>query len=129
MSGFNCCFLTQIEASQETSKLVWYSCLFKNIPPFSLIHTVQVFSVVNEAEVDVVLEFPSFLYDPMDIGNLISGSSAFNTSSLNIWKFLVHILLKPSLKDFEHYLVIMSSEWNCKGPQRAFLSAFCQVRI
>ena len=66
-----------------------------------MIHTVQVFSVVNEAEVDVFLEFPSFLYDPMDTGNLISGSSALNKSSSNIWKFLVHVLLKPSLKDFE----------------------------
>jgi len=101
MSSSNCCFLTHIEASQETSKLVQYSCPFKNFPPFAVIHTVQVFSVVNEAEVDVVLEFPSFLYDPMDTGNLISGSSALNKSSSNIWKFLVHVLLKPSLKDFE----------------------------
>ena len=69
-----------------------------------MIHTVKGFQVVNEREVDVFLEFPCFLYDPMDTGNLISGSSALNKSSSNIWKFLVHILLKPSLKDFEHSL-------------------------
>ena len=78
-----------------------------------MIHTVKGFSVVNEAEVDVFLEFPSFLYDPMDIGNLISGSSAFSKPSLYIWKFLVHILLKPSLEDFEYDLASMWSELNC----------------
>ena len=82
--------------------MVWYSNLFKNFPQFVAIYTVKGFSIVNEAEVDVFLEISSFLYDPMDIGNLISGSSAFSKSSLNIWKFSVHILLKPSLKDFEH---------------------------
>ena len=69
-----------------------------------MIHTVKGFSVVNEAEVDVFLESSCIFYNPMDIGNLISGSSAFSKSSLNIWKFLVHVLLKPSLKDIEHYL-------------------------
>ena len=73
---------------------------------FVVIHSVRDFSIVSEAEVDV-LKFPSFLYDPMGIGSLISGSSALNKSSSNIWKFLVHVLLKPSLKDFEHYLAIM----------------------
>ena len=72
-----------------------------------MIHTVQVFSVVNEAEIDVVLEFPSFLYDPMDTGNLISGSSALNKSSSNIWKFLVHVLLNPGLEHFEYYFASM----------------------
>ena len=78
-----------------------------------MIHRVKRFSVVNEAEVDIFLEFPCFLYDPMDDGNLISGSSAFSKSSLYIWKFLVHILLNPSLTDFEHYLASMGNDRNC----------------
>ena len=84
--------------------MVWYSHVFKNFPQFVVIHTVKGFSVVNEAEVDVFLEFLCFLYDPTDVGNLISGSSAFPKSSLYIWKFSVHLILKPSLKNFEHYL-------------------------
>ena len=83
--------------------MVWYSALFKNFPQFVVIHTVKGFSVVTEAEVDVFLDSLAFC-DPMDIGNLISGSSAFSKSSLNIWKFMVHVLLKPSLENFEHYL-------------------------
>ena len=98
MSGSNCCFLTCIQVSQETGKVVWYSHLFKNFPQFAVIHIVKGFSIVNEAEVDVFLEFPCFLYDPVIVGNLISGSSAFSKSSLNIWKFSVHILLKPNLE-------------------------------
>ena len=78
-----------------------------------MIHTVKDFRVVNETEVDVFLEFPCFFYDPADIGNLIFGSSAFPKSILYIWKFSVHILLKPSLKDFEHYLPSMCNECNC----------------
>ena len=106
MSGSNCCFLTCIQVSQETSKVVWYSHLFKNFPQFVVIH------IVNEAEVDVFLELPCFLYGPMNVANLISGSSVFSKSSLYIWKFSVHVLLKASLKDFEHYLASM---WNeCK---------------
>ena len=84
--------------------MVWYSHLLKNFPQFVVSHTVKGFSVVNEAEVDVFLEFSCFFYDPRDVGSLISGSSAFSKSSLYIWKFSVHILWKPSLKDFEHYL-------------------------
>ena len=80
---------------------------------FVVIHTVKDFRIVNEAEVDVFLELSSFFYDPTDVGNLISGSSAFSQSSLYIWKFLVHILLKPSLKDFEHDLASMWNEHNC----------------
>ena len=83
--------------------MVWYSHLFQNFPQLIVIHTVKGFSVVNEAEVDVFLEISCFFYDPMDVGNLISGSSDFSKSSLNIWKFMVHILLKPGLEDFEHY--------------------------
>ena len=83
--------------------MVWYSHLFKNFPQLVVVFIVKGFRVVNEAEVDVFMEFSSFFYDLMDIGNLVSGSSAFCKSSLYIWKFSVHILLKPSLKDFEHY--------------------------
>ena len=87
--------------------MAWYSHLLKNFPPFVVIHIVKGFSVVNEAEVDAFLEFPCFFLDPMDVGNLISGFSALSKSTLNIWEFLVYVLLKPSLKDFEHYLASM----------------------
>ena len=87
--------------------MVWCSHLFKNFPQFVVIHTVKGFSIVNEAEVDVFLDFSCFFYDPMDVGNLISGSSTFSKSSLYIWKFSVHVLLKHSLKNFEHYLAGM----------------------
>ena len=97
MLCFNCCFLTSIQVSQEAVKEVWYSHL---LPQFTVIHRVKGFSIINEAEVDIFLEFSRFFYDPRDVGNLTSGSSAFSNF---IWKFLVHILLKPSLKDFEHY--------------------------
>ena len=82
--------------------MVWYSHLFQDFPQFVVIHTVESFRVVNEAEVDVFLEFCCFFYDPTDVSNLISGFSAFSKSNLNIWKFMVHVLLKPGL-DFEHY--------------------------
>ena len=87
--------------------MVWYSHLFKNFPQFVVIHTVKGFSTVNEAE-DVFPEFSTFLYDPVNVGNLISGSSAFTKTSLNIWKFSVHVLLKPSLDNFEHYFASVS---------------------
>ena len=83
--------------------MVWYAHLFQNFPQFIVIHTVRVFGIVNKAQVDVFLELSCFFDDPMDVGNLISGSSAFSKSSLNIWKFTVHVLLKPGLEDFEHY--------------------------
>ena len=109
MSGSNHCFLTSIHISQEAGKVVWYSHLFKNFPQFVVIHTVKGFSIVNEAEVDVSWNSPVFFCDPTDVGNLISGSSAFSKSNLNIWKFSVHILLKPGLENFEHYFASM---WN-----------------
>ena len=83
--------------------MVWYSHLLKNFPQFAVMHTAKGF--VNEAEVDVFLKFSCFFDDPVDVGNLISGSSAFSKTSLNIWKFMVHILLKPGLENFEHYLL------------------------
>ena len=100
MSSSNCCFLTCIQVSQEADQVVWYYHLFQNFPQFVVIHTVKGFCLVNESEVDVFLEFPCLFYDPIVVGNLISGSSAFSKSSLYIWKFLVDVLRKPSLKDF-----------------------------
>ena len=83
--------------------MVWYSHLFQNSPQFVVIHTVKGFDVVNKAKADVFLELSCFFHDPVDVGNLISGSSAFSKSSLNFWKFMVHVLLKPGLENFEHY--------------------------
>ena len=99
------CFLTCIQVSQETDKTVWYSHLSKSFSQFTMIPTVKGFSIVDETEIDVFLEFPCFLNDPVNVGNLVSDSSAFSKPSLNIWKFMVHIVLKTSLKDFEHYLL------------------------
>ena len=87
--------------------MVWYSQLLKNFPQFVVIHTVKVFGLVNEAEVDVFLEFSCFFCDPMNVGILISGSSAFSRSNMNIQKFSVHGQLKPHLEDFKHYFAIM----------------------
>jgi len=87
--------------------VVWYSHLLKNFPQFVVIHTVKSFGIINKTEVDVFLEFSSFFYDATDVGNLISGSSAFSKSMLNIWKFMVHVLLKPGLENFEHYFASM----------------------
>ena len=83
--------------------MVWYSHLFQNFPQFIVIHIVIGFGIVNKAEVDVFLELSCFIDDPTDVGNLISGSSAFSKTSLNIWKVMVHELLKPGLENFEHY--------------------------
>ena len=83
--------------------MVWYSHVFQNFPQFVVIHTVRGFGIVNKADVDVFLKFSCFFDDAVDVGNLISGSSAFSKFSLNTWKFTVHILLKPGLENFEHY--------------------------
>ena len=83
--------------------MVWYSHLFQKFPQFIVIHTVKGFGIVNKAEIDVLLEFSCFFNDPADVDNLISGSFAFSKTSLNIWKFMVHILLKPGLENFEYY--------------------------
>ena len=95
MSSSNCCFLTCIQVSQKAGQVVWYSHLFKTFSHFIVIHTVKGFGIVNKAEVDISLELSCFSHDPVDVGNLISGSSAFSKSSLNIWKFTGHVLLKP----------------------------------
>ena len=92
-----------IQISQEAGQVVWYSHLLENFPQFVVIHTVKGFGIVNKTEIDVFLELSCFLDDPADVGNLISGSFAFPKSSLNIWKFMVHVLLKPGLENFEHY--------------------------
>ena len=113
MSAFKCCFLTCIQISQEAGQVVWYSHLFQNFPQFIVIHTVKVFGIVNKAEVDVFLDLSCSFDVPTDVGNLISGSSAFSKSSLNIWTFTIHVLLKHSLENFEHYFASMWDECNC----------------
>ena len=106
ISSSNCCFLTCMQISQESCQVVWYSHLFKNFPQFLVIHTIKGFGIVNKAEVDVFLELSCFFDDPTDVGNLISGSSAFLKSSLNIWKFTVHVLLKPGLENLSITLLV-----------------------
>ena len=86
--------------------MVWYSHLFQNFPQFIVIHTVEGFGVVNQAEIDVFLEYFCFFSDPAEVVNLISGSSAFSKTSFNIWKFTVHVLLKAGLENFEHYSLV-----------------------
>ena len=113
MSNSICWFLTCIQISQEAGQVVWYFHLFKNFPQFVVIHTVEGFGIVNKAEVDVFLELSCFLDDPTDVGNLISGSSVFSKSSLNVWKFMVHILLKPGLENFELYFATVWDDCNC----------------
>ena len=102
MSSCNCCFLTWIQIFQEAGQVVWYSHLFKNFPQFVVIYTVKGF-----------LELSCFFNDPMVVDNLISGSSAFSKSILNIWKFTGHVLLKPGLENFEHYFASVWDECNC----------------
>ena len=113
MSGCNCWFLTYTQISQKAGQVVWYSHLLKNFPQFAVIHTAKNFGTVNKSGVDVFLKLSCFFYDLTDVGNLISGSSAFSKSSLNIWKFMVHVLLKPGLENFEHYFASMWDECNC----------------
>ena len=113
MSSSNYCFLTCIQISQEAGQVVWYSHLLKNFPWFVVIYAVKGFSIVSKAEVDAFLEVFCFYGDPIDAGNLISGSSAFSKSSLNIWKFTIHVLLKPGLENFENYFASVWDECNC----------------
>ena len=113
MSSSDCCFLTCIQISQEAGKVVWYSHLLWNFPQFIVIHTVKGFGIVNTTEVDVFLELSCFFYNLTDVDSLISGSSAFSKSSLNIWKFTVHVLLKPVLENFQHYFTSVWDECSC----------------
>ena len=114
MSSPNCSFLICIQISQETGQVVWYSHLFQNFPQFTVTHTVKGFGIVNKAETDIFLELSCFFDDPADVGNLIFGSSTFFKISLNIWKFMVHLLLKPDLENFEHYFTSVCYEYfNC----------------
>ena len=108
--------------------MVWYSHLLKNFPQFVVIHTVKGFGIANKAEVDVFLELSCFFDDPTDVGNLISGSSGFSKSSLNIWKFMVHILLKPGLENFEHYFARSwggLENWELQETRVSFSQAGC----
>ena len=122
MSGPNCCFLTCIQISQEASQMVQYSHLFQDCPQFVVVHTVKGFGIVNKA--DVFLELSCFFDDPMNVGNLISGSSVFFKSSLNIWNFTVHVLLRPGLENFEHYFASVWDECNCVVVWSFFAIAF-----
>ena len=123
MSSSNCCFLTCEQVSQEAGQVVWYSHLFQNFPQF-VIHTVKGFGIVNKAEIDVFLELSCFFDDPVNAGNLTSGSSDFSKTSLNIWKFMVHVLLKSGLEDFEDYFTSLWDEWNCAVVWAFFGTAF-----
>ena len=113
VSSSNCCFLTCIQISQEAVQVVCSSHLFQNSSQFIVIHTVKGFVIVNKAEMDIFLKLSCFFDLPADVGNLISYSSVFSKPSLNIWKFTVHILLKPGLENFEHDLTNVWDECNC----------------
>ena len=124
MSSSNCYFLTCMQISQEAGQVVWYSHLFQNFPRFIVIHTVKGFGIVNKAEIDVFLELPCFFDNPVDVDILISGSSAILKSSLNIWKFKVHVLLKPGL---ENYFASMWDEYDCAVVWTFFALPFFRI--
>ena len=113
MSNSNCCFLTCKQVSEEAGQVVWYAHLLKNLPQFIVQHIDKGFGIVNKAEIGVFLELFCFFNDLMDVGNLVSGSSAFSKTSWNIWKFMVNVQLKPCLEDFEHYFASVWDECNC----------------
>ena len=113
MSSSDCCFLICTQISQEAGKVVCYSHLFKNFTQFVVIHTVKGFGIVNKSEVDIFLELSCFFNALMVVSNLVSCSSVFSKSSLSIWKFMVHVLLKPGLGNFEHYFTCLQDEYNC----------------
>ena len=124
MSSPNGCSLTCIKISQEAGKVVWYAHLLKNFPQLVLIHIVKGFDIVSKAKIDVFLELSCFFDDPADVINLISGSSAFSKSSLNTWKFTVHVLLKPDLGNFEHFFAKVWDEYNCVVVWAFFVISF-----
>ena len=123
MSSSNCCFLTCIQVSQETGQVVWYLHFFQNFPQFIVIHTVKGFDIVNKAEIDVSLELFCIFNDPMNVGNLISGSSAFSKSSLNIWRVMVHVLLKPGLENLS--ITLLTCEMSALIAEEGFLISPC----
>ena len=124
MSSSNCCFLTCIQISQEEGQVVWYFHLLKNFPLFLVIYRVKGFGIVNKAEIVVFLEFSCFFNDPVNVGNLISGSSAFSKTILNIWLFTIHVWLKPGLENFEHYFTSVWGECNYAAVWAFFGIAF-----
>ena len=124
MFSSNCCFLAFIQISQEAGQVVWYFPISLRIFQSVVIYPVKGFGIVNKAEVDVFLEPSCFFDDPTDVGNLISSSSAFSKSSLNIWKFTVHVLLKPGLENCEHYFDSVWDECSCALVWTFFAIAF-----
>ena len=124
MSNSNCCFLMCIQISQEAGQVVWNSNLLKIFPEFVVIHTVKGFGIVNKTEVDIFLELSCFINDPMDVGNLNPGSSAFSKSILNLWKSTVHITVEAWLGEFWHYFASRWDEWNCAVALAFFGIAF-----
>ena len=124
MSSSKCCFLTCIQVSQEAGQVVWYSHLLKNFPKFVVIHTVKGFGIVSKAEIDVSLELSCFFVNSTDVGSLISGFSAFSKTSSPVWKFMVHMLLKPGSEKFEHCFTSVWDECNCKVVRAFFGIAF-----
>ena len=124
MSSSNCCFLTCIQVSQEAGQVVWYSHLLKNFPQFVVIHRVKGFGIVSKVETDVFLELSCFFDDPADVVYLISGSSAFSKTSLNIWKSTVHVLMKACLENFKYYFTSVGNECNCEVVWAFFGIAF-----
>ena len=124
MSSSNCCFLTCIQISQAAGQVVWYSHLFQIFSQFVVIHTVKGFGIVNKAEIDIFLELSCLFDDPADVGNLIPGSSAFSKTSLNIWNFMVHVLLKLGLENFEHHFSSVWDACNCAEVWAFFGIAF-----
>ena len=124
MTSSNSCFLSCIQVSQEEGQVVWYSHLFQNFPQFIVTYTVKGFGIVNKAEIDVFLGLFCFFYDLPDVGNLISGSSAFSKTSLNIWKFMVHVLLKLGLENFKRHFTRVWDECNSAVVWAFFGSAF-----
>ena len=129
MSVCNCCFLTCIQISQEAGQVVCYSHLLKNFPQLIVIHTVKGFVIVSKAEVGVFLELSYIFSYPTDVEHLISGSSAFSKSSLNIWKVTVHKLLKPGLENFEHYFASVWDECSCAIVWASLALPFFGIRM
>ena len=124
MSSSKCCFLNCIQISHEAGKVIWDSYLLQNFSQCVVIYTVKGFGIVNKSEIDVFLELSCLLDYPTDVGYLISGSSAFSKSGLNIWKFTVHVQLKPDLDNFDHSFASMWDECNCAVVWEFFGIAF-----